>query len=72
MNNKNPIHVTVYTISTSKVSISYYIYISIQGGGYIGGYIGYRPFIDSPLDSIDMIDSMILISLIYFFLSVFP
>jgi hypothetical protein len=25
--------------------------------------MGYRPFIDSPLDSIDMIDSMMMISL---------
>jgi hypothetical protein len=52
------------TIIIKEISSSYYIYIyiSIQGGAIIGGYMRYRPFIDSPLDSIDiyMIDSMIL------------
>jgi hypothetical protein len=32
------------TDKASSISISYYIYISIQGGGYIGGYIGYMGF----------------------------
>jgi hypothetical protein len=58
-------------------TIILYIYI-YTGGGYIRGYIGYRPFIDSPLDSIDiyiyMIDSMILwmkICLLFLFLFLF-
>jgi hypothetical protein len=45
--------------STKEISSSYYIYI-YTGGGYYRGYrlkrgiMGYRPFIDSPLDSIDI------------------
>jgi hypothetical protein len=50
------------TTASSTSIISYYLtYIYIYtGGGLYRGYMGYRPFIDSPLDSIDMIDSMIL------------
>jgi hypothetical protein len=46
--------VKVLTSSTSKVSISYYIYISIQGGGYIGGIWGIGGFIGLAPDSIDI------------------
>jgi hypothetical protein len=63
------------------IIIILYIYISIQGGGFIGGIwvkrgiMGYRPFIDSPLDRyIYMLDSMILwiwIYLFFFFLCIF-
>jgi hypothetical protein len=64
--NKEKKRKQLYTNQHRDIIIILYIYI-YTGGGYIGGYIGYRgflgyrPFIDSPLDRyIDMIDSMIL------------
>jgi hypothetical protein len=40
-------------INQRDINIILYIYI-YTGGGYYRGYMGYRPFIDSPLDSIDI------------------